>query len=141
MIKRITAILALVVAGAIGSVAVAAPAQAADTSYLYVYDASNFVGPNYIFSAEVMSNGCYNFGIDPHGFNWNDKVDSITFDSWIDQTLVNFYTNSGCSGTVVTWVKNQMYAGNWFKACTQPASLWNGACGSSGISSMRIQHY
>jgi opacity protein-like surface antigen len=143
MFKRITLILATLVAGAVGAVLVSSPAQAASCNYPYMctFDASNWQGKNYVYDPQGMSAGCRNFGVAPDGFNWDNKIDSVFYNDDWDDTGVTFYTGTSCTGTLVTYVSNDGTVGNQLRACPQPAAKWQGACGSSSVSSYYIVHY
>lgn len=145
MLKRIALLLAGVLVGLTVAVVVSTPAQAAPTcpvGHLCFFDASNWQGTKYVIAnGQYPQNTCFNMGTDPNtGINWNDKIDSVWWNSTIIQgsTHTNFYKDAGCGGIIVTQAWADGHVDNQMQSCNEPVTEWNGACGSSGISSWKF---
>lgn len=142
MIKRA----AVILAGVLAAIALmAAPAQAAPTCQAGLvcwFDQSNWQGPQYkIATGGFSTNTCYGMGVDPNtGINWNDIIDSVWWNGTVfpGTTHMNFYKNAGCTGTTVTTAWGDGHVDNQMQSCNESVTEWDGACGSSGISSWKF---
>lgn len=138
MFKRLTLILATVVAGFLGAMAIAAPAQAVPTcdfGRICWFDASNWqtdaTHPKYVVNPSGLpANTCFNMGTDPTGFNWSKRADSVWWnDILYPDSYAEFYSGPNCTGYAIT------RAGAWspvdyqMQSCVEPAAEWNGPCG------------
>lgn len=143
MLRRTLAALAALLVGAVAAITLASPAQAASCAYPLMcgYDASNWQGKQFAWNPELMADGCYNIGTEPSGFDWNDKIDSVFYNDYWDFVQVQFFRNYGCTGLLVTQVRNDGTPYNTLRACTQPQVQWDGNCGNSLISAFRVWHY
>jgi hypothetical protein len=157
--KRLALTLAAVLAG-IGGVAAVAQAQPTNqvitinpvamiragsggpSGNLCIYANTDFRpaytgGGIYVFSTWNFRPGqCYRLGIDPTGFNWEDRVNSIWYNH-VSGLQATFWRNS-CYNTIVTRL---LADGNWWnqqQSCVEIAAYWMGNCGASGISTFTI---
>lgn len=140
MIKRLALILATLVAGLVGAMAVTAPAQAAPTcpdGLLCWFDANNWQGTKYMVATGGLNPGqCYNMGVDPGtGINWNNIVSSVWWNGTVipGSTHAAFWGDTNCTGQVVTRPFADGVPDHQMHSCVEPAIEWNGPCSSTNL--------
>ena len=134
MLKRIALILAAVVAGFLGAVAVTGPAHADPTcpfQDICWFDANNWQGTKYVVDpSSFPANHCFNMGVDPNtGINWNDIVGSVWWNDIQDShTYVEFYENVNCTGISITRAHAWVPTSDQMQSCVEAVNIWNGPC-------------
>lgn len=135
--KKIAVVLATVVAGIGGAVMVSSPAQATPTcpfDMICWFDRSDWqtdaTHPKYVVNPSGLpAYTCFNMGVDPTGFNWNDAVDSVWWNDILYPTAyVEFYEGTNCTVSAITRAYAWSPVSDQMQSCTEPAAVWNGPC-------------
>jgi hypothetical protein len=149
MLKRLVLILATVVAGSLGALAISAPASAAPTCPFYRicwFDAGNWQGPLYqVNPTSFPAHTCFNMSTDPNtGINWDKAVDSVWWNEIaFPESYVEFYEGQNCTIAAVTRADAWSPVANQMQSCNEgPApDPWRGPCGPPNNVSHRIRSW
>lgn len=150
MIKKFALILATIVAGFLGSVAIVSPASAAPTCNdgdICFFDLNNWQGTKYVIDvAFVPPNTCFNMGTDPNtGLNWDRIIDSVWWNDILGNgnTYVEFYEGQNCSVAAVTRANAWPPTYDQMQSCTENGSPdpWKGPCGPPSNVPHRIRSW
>jgi hypothetical protein len=147
MYKRLALLLATLVVGSLGALAVTAPASAAPNpcpaKFICWYDRSDWTSYNYIVNPLITApNTCFNMGTDPNGVNWDSIVDSV----WWNQgnaapAYAEFYEGLNCTIAPVTRAHAFGYISDQMQSCTEAAIYWNGPCAPPSYVIHRIRSW
>jgi hypothetical protein len=139
LFKKIAATLIMALVATVGLATPAFADPSCPFDRICFFDAGNWQAdvnyPKYVVNPSgLAANTCYNFGIDPTGFNWDKQVDSIWWnDILYPDGYVEIYSGWNCTGYAIS------RAGAWppvdyqMQSCTEPAAEWNGPCGDNEV--------
>jgi hypothetical protein len=124
---KLGAFLAALVAMLGGLAIVSAPAQAAATdcpaARICVWKGVQYDGARYDFAEYSFRNACFSIG-----GSFNDQVNSVRLNQPQGLGHVTFWSNSGCSGTLITIPVGNSF-NNSIKDCLGVNGSWNVSCG------------
>jgi hypothetical protein len=142
MLKKIAAVLALVLVGVLGASAPAQAASGCPSGSICWYDRSDWTGHNYVVNPFVTpANTCFNMGVDPSGFNWDRMIDSVWWNASLFPAYAEFYEGPSCSVRAVTRVYPYGFRADKMQSCTEPFEIWKGPCAPPSYVPHRIRSW